>query len=228
MNKQIIVLITAFSLLAFASNHCLSFGRQRVAQKTPIGPKPSSIETIEFGAMAIAGSGCPEETFSYDLSGSSLLLKVKFDAFQVALSEFEKNLERKHCGIAIPIQKIPARKKLNILQVLLRGHQALTAPLTGRVSLDAFFAGHSGTKMEREFSNHPNTESGPFEIRQTEITAIECDTHTGIFRLNTALLAQRNERTEKNETLGNEKVSQLKIQELEVIFSLQPCTEVGR
>lgn len=145
---------------------------------------------IRLGVPSMGGTGCPEGSASASVSPDQTSLSILFDQFVASAGgNTGKNLDRKSCNIAIPVQ-VPAGMSVSILAVDYRGFNDLPAGAMARMSAEYFFAGSQGPRFVQDFRG-PIAQDFLFNNQMVAVAWSACGAST-ILRVNASTLVQTN------------------------------------
>jgi hypothetical protein len=166
---------------------------------------------FDLKRVSVNGTGCSQNAAGtrVEFNEETNILQIETRNFKNELSR-SKSLDRKNCALAIPVN-LPARKRLVISQIDLRGKLDLLPRTQTQITFEAFLAGSSNTLKTRTIKAQAALK-GRVQVRRTEVLQSKCGGADTI-RLNTALATTSN-------ALGLES-SQL--DELSLYMSLQDC-----
>lgn len=137
--------------------------------------------------VAVNGNGCP-----LDLAGTQVSVDEETNTLSVSTRHFRtdsngtRQLLRKSCALAIPV-KLPAKKRIVISQIDIRGKVSLQTKSQSQVSFEAFLAGKSNALKIKTMKALSKPLDGRFQMRRTEVLKSNCGGQD-ILRMNSALL----------------------------------------
>ena len=119
-----------------------------------VGLSSARAEGPHLGMISAGGTGCPAGSYSAQISPDGRSLSLIFDEY-VARADNGRHIDRKSCGIAIPIS-VPEGYSVAIATVGLEGWASLSSHARAVVSLETFFSGSRGPHVTK-------TLRGPFD-----------------------------------------------------------------
>lgn len=147
---------------------------------------------LRLGEPGYGGNGCPAGSASVTLSPDQKSLSILFDQYIVeAGSSSGKTLDRKACNIAIPVH-VPQGFSVSVFAIDYRGYTAIPRGGLGRFSVEYFFAGSSGLRINENFRG--GTDRDYLISHELEAAAIvwsACGADTNL-RVNSSMLVRSN------------------------------------
>lgn len=111
---------------------------------------------LQLGVPGYGGSGCPQGTASAVLSPDNKQLSILFDAYMAeAGNTTGKKVDYKNCNITIPVQ-VPQGWAISVFKVDYRGFNFLPAGARSIFSVEYFFAGMRGPRLDKVFTGSLN------------------------------------------------------------------------
>ncbi len=147
----------------------------------------SAAQGIDIDSIASAGTGCAPGTVSKHaelLPDGSLKLDIEFSEYNVLVG-YGQTLDRKNCGLAIPISLGP-NQKLKVQRLILRADGILSASSKTAFRTEVFTPGTIGPVIAREIVPDRDLQ-GRFTLRASQILETECGAETSL-RVNSSIL----------------------------------------
>lgn len=164
---------------------------RKVASKvTPVVPliaEDNLSQIFDIAKIAVNGSGCP-----VDLAGTKISVDEENNTLSISTrlyktdSKGSRLIIRKNCALAIPV-KLPAKKRIVISQIDIRGKVSLQVKSQTQVAFEAFLAGKTNSQKIKTIKPSNKPIDGRFQMRRTEVLKSTCGGQD-ILRLNSSLL----------------------------------------
>ncbi len=206
------------------SKALLPFPSQRkiAAKVTPLIPliEDDNISSLfDLAKVAVNGSGCPLQ-----LSGTQTSFDSESNVLEITTRQYRNEssgtrvLARRSCSMAIPV-KLPAKKRLVISQIDLRGKVDLQPKSQVQISFEAFLAGQSNSVKTKVIkSTQPNLGvNGTFQMRRTDLMKSNCGGND-IVRLNSSILSDL-----QGSGNANLKPEFSEVNSIQVFLTLEDC-----
>lgn len=142
-------------------------------------------DSVYFGEVGFGGTGCKPGETSVRLSSSRRVLRLQFQEYVV---ESTGRLDRKSCGVAIPVH-VPKGLQVSVVPVELSGFAAVGADSLGQINVESFFVGQKAEMIAHDLSAH----SGHFNVRSHGASGAEGWSECGkdtFLRVNTSALTK--------------------------------------
>ena len=170
---------------------------------------------LVLGKPGYGGTGCPGGTASVSLGGGGKSLSVSFSRYlAVADGRTGKTLDRKSCGLAIPVN-VPAGVSVSILSMTFTGSNALPAGTRSDIRFESFFTGGHGPVFTKSFSGPLQ---GGFSVKQSVAVSSTVWSSCGadvILRTNSSLIARSTPGQKASSSIGSQQVRSA------VVYTLQ-------
>lgn len=110
---------------------------------------------LQLGMPAIGGTGCPAGSAQAILSPDNTQISILFDNFIAEAGGNGKQLDRKSCNIAIPVQ-VPQGFSVSVFKMDYRGYVSVPMGGQGEIRASYFFAGSQGPTFYQRFNGGTN------------------------------------------------------------------------
>jgi len=156
-----------------------------------------SAQSLQLGAPAYGGSGCPAGSASLTVSPDSSEVSVLFDEYVAeAGRQVNKTIDRKSCNLAVPVI-VPQGFSVAIFKVDYRGFNAIPSGARTRLDAEYFWAGLTGPRVSRTFLGPANDNfTVTDELQASALVWSACGASTNL-RINSSMMAQTNSRRDQ-------------------------------
>ncbi len=154
-------------------------------------------QSLQLGQPAYGGSGCPGGSASTVLSPDASELSILFDQYiSEAGGSSGKRIDVKSCNLAVPV-RVPQGWSVAIFKVDYRGYTAIPAGAQSRFTVEYFWAGSRGPRVQRTFAGPRNTDyMVTDQLLASTLVWSACGAEVNL-RMNSTMMAQTNNRNEQ-------------------------------
>jgi hypothetical protein len=195
--------------------------RKVITKVTPVLPliEEDNLSSIfDLSQLSVNGSGCPLQ-----LAGTQSSFNSETNVLEILTRQYRNEtlgsrvLQRRSCNLAIPI-KLPAKKRLSISQIDIRGKVDIQSKSQTQISFEAFLAGQTNSAKTKTVSAKGSSSlNGRFQMRRTELMKSKCG-GSDILRLNSALLSDH-----RGSGSATAKPENSEVQSIHIFLNLEDC-----
>lgn len=154
-------------------------------------------QSLQLGQPAYGGSGCPGGSASSVLSPDGTELSILFDQYIAeAGGASRKRVDVKSCNLAVPV-RVPQGWSVAIFKVDYRGYTAVPVGGQSRFTVEYFWAGSRGPKVQRVFAG-PRNDGYTITDQLLASTLVwsACGADVNL-RMNSTMMSQTNNRNDQ-------------------------------
>lgn len=173
----------------------------------------SAAQGLDIDAIATAGAGCLEGSVAKHieiLPGGAIKIDLEFSEYNVLVG-YGKSLDRKSCGIAIPVALAP-NEKLKVSRITMRADGILAQSSKTALKAEVFTAGSQGPVLAREIEPDQDLQ-GRFLLKGKNVLETECGAEANL-RVNSSILIN---------SQGSESESGLSAASMTLILTAESC-----